>query len=68
MEMGDMEHRLMPLSDAVKGKLDIAAYGGSGVAIFTSIPWASIAGFLSCLWLLIRIGEWAWSKRSKKAP
>lgn len=34
---------------------------GTGVS-FTSVPWADIAAFLTCLYTTFLIAEWLWKK------
>ena len=59
--MGDRPP-LLPLSDAVKTKIDAGAAATAGLAWFQAIPWSDIAAFLTCVWILLRIAEWAWFK------
>lgn len=52
---------LPPVSDSLKTKLDIAAIGTGAASFFHAIPWSEIAGFLSVIYLVLRIGEMLWS-------
>jgi hypothetical protein len=63
--MGDMEHRLIPLSDAVKAKADVGVGGTAIVGYLGAIPWPEIAAFLSCVYLALRILETivSWGKK-----
>ena len=58
---------LIPLSDAVKAKADVIAVPTGLLAMFSAIPWAEVAGFLSCIYLGLRIIELVagWIKKKK---
>jgi hypothetical protein len=51
-----MEHRLIPLSDAVKAKADVVV-GGTTLIGYVGEMLPTVAAFLSCVYLLIRIVE-----------
>lgn len=34
---------------------------GTGVS-FSSLPWADIAAFLTCIYVLFQIADWVWKK------
>lgn len=53
---------LIPVSEAVKTKMDVAVGGTSFVAIFKMVPWPELAGFLACLYWVVRL----WERRKKK--
>lgn len=57
---------LIPVSEAVKTKMDVAAGGASFVAIFKIVPWPELAGALACLYWLVRIIERGWDRFKKK--
>ena len=57
---------LIPVSEAVKTKMDIAAGGTSFVAVFKMVPWPELAGALACLYWAVRIFERWWDRRKKK--
>lgn len=42
---------------------DAAAITTAAAAIFNAIPWPHIAGFLSCVWLVLRIIDWFRGRR-----
>lgn len=67
--MGDMEQRLIPLSDAAKVKFDVAAVGTTAAAFFKAIPWPELAACASFIYMVLRILEfvWAWAN-DRKAP
>lgn len=47
---------LIPVSDAAKTKaMDFGAFWLTGLAIFKAIPWPEIAGFLACVYWVVRI-------------
>lgn len=56
---------MIPLSDAVKTKTDVAAVGAGFAAYFQAIPWTEVAGFLSSVYIALRIAEtlWTWWKK-----
>ena len=55
--MGDMEHRLIPLSDAVKTKMDVGVMGTTFVGYLKAIPFPEIAAVLACIYTGLRIIE-----------
>ena len=57
---------LIPVSEAVKTKMDIAAGGTSVVAVFKMVPWPELAGALACLYWLVRIIERGLDRWRKK--
>jgi hypothetical protein len=60
------ERELIPLSEAVKSKVDVATAGGSLLGYFKAIPWPELAAFLACVYTALRIievaGKW-WRRR-----
>jgi hypothetical protein len=60
---------LIPVSNEVKTKLDLAAVGTAGFAFFKAIPWPELAACAAFFYTVLRIVEflWAWFKQGKKA-
>lgn len=56
---------LIPISDAIKPKVDVAIGSGAILGYFKAIPWPEIAAFLACVYTLLRIVEavWVWHKK-----
>ena len=53
---------LIPVSEAVKTKMDMGVGIGSAALIaFKSVPWAELAAFLACVYWIVRI----WQRRKK---
>lgn len=52
---------------AIKHWVDGAAITAGLLAFFKAVPWPEIAGFLSCVWLVLQIGHWLW-RRIKGRP
>lgn len=65
--MGDYQG-IIPASDAVKHKGDVAAVGTAFLSYFKTIPWPELAAFLACVYTALRIVEtvWAWMKKRRK--
>lgn len=59
---------LIPISDAIKAKLDVATITGAGLGFFDAIPWPSIAAFVAFLYTSLRIAEllYEWFKNRDK--
>lgn len=57
---------LIPLSDSVKAKGDVAAGLGAIASLFKLIPWPEIAAFLAAVYTALRIIEWVVGKIRKK--
>lgn len=53
--MGDP--KLIPLSDTIKSKVDVATAGSSLLGYFKAIPWPELAAFLACVYTALRIIE-----------
>lgn len=53
---------MLPLSEAVKTKLDYAGYVTAGASVFNLIPWANIAAFLTAVWFALRITAFLWDR------
>lgn len=55
------------IPEPVKTKLDVAAISTGAAAYFHAIPWADIAGFLTCVYLGLRIVDVlsGWKKKRK---
>ena len=62
--MGDP--RLIPLSESVKAKVDVATVGGSLIGYFKAIPWPELAAALACLYTALRIVEMVWDRFKRK--
>lgn len=62
--MGDRP--LIPLPDAIKTKIDVGVVSTTAAGTFQAIPWNDIAAFLSCVYLLVRLIDWAWDKWKNK--
>lgn len=43
----------------------VLAIGGGLLSYFKAVPWPDVAGFLSCVWLLVQLGHWIY-KRTKR--
>jgi hypothetical protein len=58
---------MIPVSDAVKTKVDVAVGGSSILGYFKAIPWPEIAAFLACVYTVLRIVEVVrdWKKKKK---
>jgi hypothetical protein len=56
---------IIPVSDAVKTKVDVIAVGGGAASFFKLIPWPEISAFLVCVYTALRIIEWAWDRWKK---
>ena len=48
---------MIPLSEAAKHKADAVAVGSGLLAWLKWVPWPELAGALSVLYMLLRIGE-----------
>lgn len=61
------ERDFIPLSEAVKAKVDVATVGGSLIGYFKAIPWPELAAAAACLYTLLRIAELIakWWRRRK---
>jgi hypothetical protein len=46
----------------VKHWLDGAAVLTGVLSFFKAVPWPEIAGFLSCVWLVLQIGHWIYRR------
>jgi hypothetical protein len=68
MQVGDMEQRLIPLSDAAKTKVDVAAIGTAMASFFKAIPWPELAACAAFIYTALRILEmvWGWNWKRKK--
>ena len=55
---------LIPGSNEIKARVDVAAVGTAGLAWFKAIPWPEIAACLAALYTLVRLIEFliAWWK------
>lgn len=60
-----MQGQIIPISDAVKNKVDVATASGALLGYFKAIPWPEIAAALACLYTLLRIVEvvYGWAKK-----
>lgn len=65
--MGD--HPLLPISDALKNKVDAGVAGGVVTGALGWVSWPTTAAFLACVYTVIRIAEtksagaaWKWLK------
>ena len=58
---------LIPVSNELKTKCDLAAVGTAGLAFFKAIPWPELAACAAFLYTVLRIVEflWAWVKGKK---
>ena len=57
---------LIPVSEAIKTKTDVAVGSGAVLGYFKAIPWPEIAAFLACLYTVLRIVELLWDRWKKK--
>ena len=66
--MGDMDTRIIPLSDPAKAKADVISIGTVVGAWFKAIPWPEIAACLAAIYTLLRIIELAvgWFKKKRR--
>lgn len=55
---------LIPVSNDVKTKVDVAAVSTAGLAFFKAIPWPELAACAAFVYTVLRIVEflWAWIK------
>jgi hypothetical protein len=57
---------LIPVSDAIKTKLDVGVGGSVFLGYFKMIPWPEIAAFLAVVYTALRIVELVWDRFSKR--
>jgi hypothetical protein len=60
------DSRFMPLTEAVKTKVDIAVAVPTALAMFKAIPWPEIAGMLACIYWLVRITQRFFDSRKEE--
>jgi hypothetical protein len=58
---------MIPVSDAVKTKVDVGVGSATFLGYFKAIPWPEIAAFLACVYTVLRIVEVVrdWKKKKK---
>jgi hypothetical protein len=57
---------LIPVSDAVKSKVDVGVGGSAVLGYFKAIPWPEIAAFLAVIYTALRIIELLWDRWHRK--
>ena len=58
---------LIPVSAAVKAKVDVVVVPTGLLAYFKMIPWPEIAAFLAVVYTGLRIGELLWDRFKGRA-
>lgn len=57
---------LIPISETVKTKADVATASGALLGYFQAIPWPEVAAALAALYTALRIVELLWDRFKKK--